>query len=111
MKYDDIKHLKIGPNMMRLVIMKMSCEAIPSGSKDPLASAIEFLSNRESISAATKAASVWAHEAVSLVKTCPDSPYGKDDESIAAAILAKIAMAQKSSSQKLKERSLELLGE
>jgi hypothetical protein len=62
--------MKQGPNVRKLIVHKMSLLMIPPGSKEP-----------------ARDATAWVEQAIAVVKTAPDNPYGDDDEAIAGAIL------------------------
>lgn len=75
-----------GPNVRKLIVEKMSLDAVPSG--DGLADAIAFISSSERIVAGAKAATAWVELVIRTVKEAPgDNPYGDDDEAIAGAFL------------------------
>lgn len=78
---------QIGPNVKSLIARKMSLLAIPVGSKNPLAAGLEALTRRGKFSSIAAEASAWVQQAIAVVKTAPDNPYGNDDEAIAGAIL------------------------
>lgn len=82
---------KLGPNMRSLVIRKVARDAIPSGGG--FADGVEFLMNPEKVAATHREALAWADQAIAVMKTAPDNPYGDDEEVIAGAILKAIAEA------------------
>lgn len=83
-----LKGTKIGPNVKRLIIRKMSLLAIPIGSGDDgFSLGLEALTNRGKFTSIAAEASDWVRKAVAVMKTAPDNPYGDDDEAIAGAIL------------------------
>lgn len=79
---------KQGPYTKKLIISKMSQLAIPPDGS--FSDGLVFLSDPEKIMSTCKAATEWVFFAIDLVKTCPDNPYGDDDETIAKAIMDKI---------------------
>jgi len=81
---------KIGPNVKRLLIQKMSHAAIPDGAG--LAAGLEFLSSKESIMKGYKAAEQWVKDAFDIVRSAADpNPYRESsDEEIAGVLLKRI---------------------
>lgn len=79
---------KAGPNVRKLIVRKMSLDAVPA--RGGLISALQFLSSKDRIMDGFRTAAAWTYEAIDAVKATPDNPYGDDDEAIAAAILTKI---------------------
>lgn len=82
----------IGPNVKRLIIRKMSVDAIPKGGG--FGDGIDFLMSGK-IGESAKAATAWVKEALRVFKTAPDNPFGDDDEAIAGHILAGIEAREK----------------
>jgi hypothetical protein len=78
----------MGPNVKKLIIRKMSKDAIPDGGgfEDGLA----FLMNQDALTKTARHATEWVQKAIDAVKAAPDNPYGDDDEMIAEAILDEI---------------------
>lgn len=88
---------KIGPNVKRLIVRKMSLLAIPVGSgKDSFNLGVEVLTNRGKFASIAAEASDWVQKAIAVMKTAPDNPYGDDDEAIAGALLKGIEEREKS---------------
>ena len=54
------------------------------------ADGIAFLLNAEKVNETAKIATKWVINAIELLKSCKDNPYGDDDETIAKAILDKM---------------------
>jgi hypothetical protein len=79
-----------GQNFRRLVVHKMSHDAIPSGGG--LDDGLRFLSNKESIVAGVKAAQDWVALAIRAVREAaePNPWKDADDEAIAGEILRQI---------------------
>lgn len=77
-----------GKNVKKLIVRRMSVDAVPSGGG--LQSAIDYLMSPSKIAESAKSATKWVFEAIDVVKTAPDNPYGDDDEAIAGAILARL---------------------
>jgi hypothetical protein len=75
-----------GPNFMKLVFNRAAILAVPSGGG--LADGIEFLTNPDKRQRIMKEAFGFAEQAVEAMKAAPDNPYGDDEETICAAILA-----------------------
>lgn len=86
-----------GPNVKKLIAHKMSLLMVPPGCGNGLQTALAALTKPGNVVAVAKEATMWVNEAIAVMKTAPDSPYGDDDEAIAGAILAKIE-------EKLKEQ-------
>jgi hypothetical protein len=80
---------KHGPNVTKLIIRFIALEAVPPGGG--LASAIEFFKNQELRKQVLESAEAKAMQAIQLIKSAPDNPYGEDDEQIAGELLKKIA--------------------
>lgn len=80
-----------GPNVKRLISQKMAADAVPAGGG--LASAIKFLSSKESIVAGARAATKWVEEAIQIVRLAAEPNPWKtaNDEEIAAELLRGIA--------------------
>ena len=80
----------IGPNVKKLIIHKVSLDAIPSGGG--VVAGLEFLSNKEKISKTVRAAEEWVKQALLVVRSAGDpNPWkSSSDEDIAEEILRKI---------------------
>jgi len=76
---------KIGPNLKKLMILKMARDAAQGS--NPMAAAMESLKN---IAPRMRDALAWCDEAISVIRSSPDNPYGDDEEVIAGAILAEV---------------------
>ncbi len=78
------------PNIKKLIIYKMSLDAIPKGGgvKD----GFMFLSSKELIAKSAKESSEWVKTAISVVRQAQEpNPFkNADDETIAGEILRKI---------------------
>lgn len=79
---------KLGPNMKRLLAVKVSRDAIPSGGG--FADGLSLFLEPGKLAAVSRNALAWIDEAISAVKAAPDNPYGDNEETIAAAILEKL---------------------
>ncbi len=79
---------KHGTNVTKLITKFIAREAIPAGGG--VASALEFFRNEEYRKKVLDVAEVKAIQAIELIKTAPDNPYGNDDELIAGELLKKI---------------------
>lgn len=79
-----------GPNVKKLIIRKMSTDAIPDGGG--LEDGMRFLSDPQGISRAAKAATEWVSIAIRAVREATDPNPWRDasDEDIAGEILRKI---------------------
>ena len=78
----------IGKNVKRLMSMFMANEAIPDGGG--FSDGIDFLLNPERVQASAARAQHAALQAIDLIKSAKDNPYGDDDEQIAAIIIAEV---------------------
>lgn len=83
---------KHGPNVRILITKFIAREAVPPGGG--LASAVEFLSNPERRKQVLERAEFEAIQAIQLIKSAPDNPFGDDDERIASELLDKIQERQ-----------------
>lgn len=81
---------RMSPNMTRLMVHKLSRDAVPAGGG--FADAVAFLSVPERVKAAAKAAGQWARAAVQAVRDARDPNPFKDasDEEIAGEILRQV---------------------
>lgn len=77
---------KLGPNMKRLLAMRVAREAIPAGGG--IADGMNFLLDRQRMIETSRKALEWCDLAVTAIRSAPDNPYGNDEEAIAGAILA-----------------------
>lgn len=78
----------MGPNVKRLVVHKMSRDAVPDGGG--VADAIGFLKDRERIAQSARNAQAWVATAIQAVRQSPGGEEFGDDEAIAAEILKRI---------------------
>ena len=76
------------PAKQRLVAHKMAIMAVPPNGG--IGDGIEFLMDRDRISKTAKEAMDWVDEAIRVVKSAPDNPYGDDDNAICEAILLRV---------------------
>ncbi len=79
-----------GPNVKRLIVHKMSVDAVPSGGG--VADAVKFLSDATGIVVAARSATVWVESAILVVRQAaePNPWRSADDETIADEILRQI---------------------
>ena len=84
----------MGPNVRKLVVEKMAKDAIPDGGG--LADGIAFLSDKDRIIDGARDAQKWVEQALAVVKTAPNNPWGNNDEAIAGEILKQIEAKRKS---------------
>ena len=75
-----------GPNVKKLITTRMAQLAIPKGGD--VLDGFNFLTSPNLIKDAARKATEWVDEAIAVVKTAPDNPFGSDEE-IAGAILAR----------------------
>jgi hypothetical protein len=73
------------PNFKRLVAHRLSVEAVPAGGG--LAAALDALTTPDKLAAIAASSRAWVAEAIAVVKTAPDNPFGDDDELIAGEVL------------------------
>ena len=76
---------KLGPNMEKLLIRRIAVEAVPSGGG--LSDGIKLFTEPGRLKFAHRTALAWVDEAISLIRSSSDNPYGDDEETIAGAIL------------------------
>lgn len=80
---------KHGTNVTKLITKFIAREAIPVGG-DGVSYALEFFRNEEYRKKVLNAAEEKAIQAIEIIKTAPDNPFGNDDELIAGELLKKI---------------------
>lgn len=78
---------EFGPNMSRLIVHKMSVDAVPSGGG--IQSAIDFIMGGQ-FEKSAKDASVWALRSVEAVLAAPDFTGDRTEEGVAGMILQKL---------------------
>ncbi len=80
----------IGPNVKKLIIHKMSLDAIPSGGG--VADGLKFFMDKERISRTLREANEWVKQALFVVRNAmePNPFKNSTDEDIAGEILRKI---------------------
>jgi hypothetical protein len=80
----------LGPNVKRLISIKMAKDAIPDGGG--FADGVKFLSSKESIVAGVRAATEWVKAALIAVRqaTEPNPWKSASDEEIAGHIIERI---------------------
>jgi hypothetical protein len=83
---------KYGPNITKLITKFVAREAVPPGGG--LASGLEFFSNPEGRKQVLESAEAKAIQAIQLIKSAPDNPFGDDDEQIASELLSQIQKRQ-----------------
>lgn len=82
----------LGPNMLRLMSYKVARDLHPPGSggigaamnnlRDALVSDRMADINRQALE--------WCDQAIEVMRSAPDNPYGDDEETIAGAIVAEL---------------------
>ena len=82
-----------GPNVKKLIVLFISRGAIPAGGG--LADGIEFFRNPERRKDILAQAEANAIQAIQVIKSAPDNPYGEDDEAIAGDLLKRIEERKK----------------
>ena len=80
----------IGPNVKKLIIHKMSLDAIPSGGG--VVDGLKFLTDKDKIAKTLREANEWVKQAIYVVRnaTEPNPFKNTSDEDIAGEILRKI---------------------
>lgn len=80
----------IGPNVKKLMAIKVAKEAIPSGGN--FVDGVNFLVDKERVIRTMRDSYTWVLEAIQLVRNaCEPNPYkDADDETIANVILKQI---------------------
>jgi len=81
--------MRLGPNAKKLLAHFIAIEAVPVGGG--LASGLNFLADENLRRKGISRAITNFHNAIELIKSAPDNPYGDDDEAIAGAILERLA--------------------
>lgn len=79
---------KYGPNVTKLIIKFIAREVVPAGGG--IADGIEFFRNSERRKQILESAESKTIQAIQLIKSAPDNPFGNDDEQIASELLKKI---------------------
>lgn len=77
-----------GPNVRRLVVMKMSFIMVPPGGG--VGGVLDTLTRPGGIASAARQATEWVEAAIAAAKAAPDNTL-TDDEAIAGVILREIA--------------------
>ncbi len=85
----------MGPNAKRLMIHKMSLDAVPPGGG--LKSALDFIMTPGAMATSAKAATEWVNAAINVVRLAaePNPWKNSDDEAIAEEILRLIEERKK----------------
>jgi hypothetical protein len=78
----------MGPNERKLISMKMSKIMIPDGGS--VLDGFNALTNPGKLGEVAREATGWVKQAMEVVKSAPDNPYGDDNEAIAAEVLRRI---------------------
>jgi hypothetical protein len=78
----------MGPNEKKLITMKMSKIMIPDGGG--VLDGFNALTNPTRLGEIAKEATEWVKQAMEVVKSASDNPYGDDNEAIAAEVLRRI---------------------
>jgi hypothetical protein len=89
-----------GPNVRKLIVRRMSSQAIPPGGG--LADAVKFLSSKDTIIGGARAATEWVKLAIAAVRQAaePNQFKSANDEEIAAEILRQISESPASGANK-----------
>jgi hypothetical protein len=79
---------KHGPKFMEVVCYKVARDAIPEGGG--LADGVALFAEPNRLQQHMKSAIAWVEEAIRVMRTAPDNPWGDDEEILAGAILDEI---------------------
>jgi hypothetical protein len=82
------KNRSQGPNVKQLISHRFAVLSVPPGGG--IGSALAVLTNPVKLKSTMLQATQEIIEALDLVKTSPDNPWGNDDEAIAAELLRRI---------------------
>lgn len=86
--------MNLGPNMRRLIAMKMAQDAIPSGGG--VNDAVKYLLTPGMVNNGWKNAKVWAFQAVDLVrKAAEPNPYKEASDEVIAGELVRLSEERK----------------
>lgn len=91
---------QMGTNFKRLVALKASKDAIPSGGG--FLDGVKVLSDPDRLAKLFSEAVAFADAAIDAVRKAPGNTYGDDEEAIAGAILAEIDKAAPKATLKVK---------
>ena len=82
--------MNLGPNFKKLLIHKMSLDAVPAGGG--VGSALKFLSDPQGMAKSSRAAKEWVESAIMLIRTAAEPNEWKNatDEEIAGELLRRI---------------------
>jgi hypothetical protein len=75
-----------GPNVKRLITIRMATIAVPEGTGDPMGHALRTLLSRDALTDVARQATEWVQMALYVARTAPDNPWTTDEE-IAGEIL------------------------
>lgn len=92
MNYSDGR--KMGPKMLKLVTMRMSVLAVPNGTKDPLAAALDMFTTPGRMAEHCRIAITEMETALKALRAAPDEGAryrAMDDEAIAEELLQRAA--------------------
>lgn len=91
----------LGPNVRRLIAIKMAKDAITSGGG--FADGMKYLTS-PGLGQRAQEAAKWVEEAIRTVKSAPDNPWGDDDEAIAGELVKRIEAKQKETLERLRRQ-------
>lgn len=92
---------KLGPNMKKLISMRMASLAIPPGGG--LADGINAIMTPGKLGEHFKQAMEWAFLSVDQVKAAYDNPYGDNDEAIAEVLVEAAKARQEEQMKRLRK--------
>jgi hypothetical protein len=76
---------QMGPYAKKLLLARMAVLTVPEGGG--IADGLKFFADADHRHKIVAEAIEWTKQAIAVMKTAPDNPYGDDDEAIAKAIL------------------------
>lgn len=94
----------IGPNVKRLIAYRMAQLMIPDGTADPVVTGIRNIATPGKLAACGREATQWVQDALSVLTSAPDNPWGEDEEAMAGALIRRI-------NARLQQRGLTGIGE
>lgn len=90
----------IGPNVRRLIAIKMAKDAIPAGGG--FADGVNYLAS-SGLGQRAQEATKWVEDAIQAVKSAPDNRW-PDDEAIAGELVKRIETKQKETLERLRRQ-------
>jgi hypothetical protein len=85
----------LGPNVRKLITLRMSMLAIPPGTPDPFMAGVRAILEAGRLTEFATEAREWVRVAIATLKSAPNNPWGTDDETIAAELLRRVERQQR----------------